>query len=124
MSHRYVNAMSTARSTSASIVSTLIPARLERLPWSRFHVLVVAALGITWILDGLEVTIVGAVSAVLQDRRTLGLGPAEIGAVASCYVAGAVVGALVFGWLTDRWGRRRMFYLTLAVYLGGVALSA
>jgi MFS family permease len=105
-------------------IATQIPARLDRLPWSRFHALVVAALGITWILDGLEVTMVGAVGAVLQDRRTLGLSPEEIGGVASCYVAGAVVGALVFGWLTDRWGRRRMFYLTLAVYLAGVALSA
>ncbi|HUK58195.1 MAG TPA: MFS transporter [Stellaceae bacterium] len=105
-------------------VTTRIPARLDRLPWSRFHALVIAALGITWILDGLEVTIVGAVSAVLQDRRTLGLTPEEIGAVASFYVAGAVAGALVFGWLTDRFGRKRMFYLTLAVYLVGVALSA
>src|SRR5665213_2445578 len=105
-------------------VMTRIPARLDRLRWSRFHLLVVVALGVTWILDGLEVTIVGAVGAVLEDRRTLGLTPEEIGAVASCYLAGAVAGALVFGWLTDRFGRRRMFYLTLGVYLTGVALSA
>ncbi len=109
---------------AAPSVATQIPARLDRLPWSRFHALVVAALGITWILDGLEVTIVGAVGAVLQDRRTLGLSPEEIGAVASFYVAGAVTAALAFGWLTDRFGRKRMFYLTLAVYLAGVALSA
>jgi MFS family permease len=109
---------------SPAAVVTRIPARLDRLPWSRFHVLVAVALGITWILDGLEVTIVGAVSAVLQDRHTLGLTPEEIGAIASCYVAGATAGALVFGWLTDRYGRRRMFYLTLAVYLLGVALSS
>jgi MFS family permease len=105
-------------------IETRIPARLDRLPWSLFHLLVVVALGVTWILDGLEVTIVGAVGAVLQDKATLGLSAEEIGALASCYVAGAVMGALVFGWLTDRFGRRRMFYLTLAVYLCGVALSA
>jgi MFS family permease len=105
-------------------VATRIPARLDRLPWSRFHALVVAALGVTWVLDGLEVTIVGAVSAVLEDRRTLGLAPEEIGAIASFYVAGAVGGALLFGWLTDRYGRKRIFYLTLAVYIAGVALSA
>ena len=105
-------------------VATRIPARLDRLPWSRFHLMVVVALGVTWVLDGLEVTIVGAVGAVLQDRRTLALTPEEIGGVASFYVTGAVVGALFFGWLTDRLGRRRMFFLTLAVYLVGVALSA
>jgi MFS family permease len=105
-------------------VTTQIPARLDRLPWSRFHLLVAVALGITWILDGLEVTIIGAVAAVLEDRRTLGLTPAEIGGLASFYVTGAVTGALVFGWLTDRFGRKRMFYLTLAIYLSGVALSA
>ena len=113
-----------ASATLLDQVVTHIPSRLDRLPWSRFHLLVVVALGVTWILDGLEVTIVGAVGAVLEDKRTLGLTPEEIGAVASCYLAGAVAGALVFGWLTDRFGRRRMFYLTLGVYLTGVALSA
>jgi MFS family permease len=113
-----------ASTTILDKVMTRIPARLDRLSWSRFHLLVVVALGVTWILDGLEVTIVGAVGAVLEDKRTLGLTPEEIGAVASCYLAGAVAGALVFGWLTDRFGRRRMFYLTLGVYLTGVALSA
>jgi MFS family permease len=105
-------------------VETGIPARLDRLPWSRFHLLVAVALGVTWVLDGLEVTIVGAVSAVLEDRRTLALTPEEIGAVASFYLVGAVLGALLFGWLTDRFGRKRMFYITLATYLAGVALSA
>ena len=116
--------MEGGRAVSLRAVATQIPARLDRLPWSRFHLLVVVALGVTWILDGLEVTIVGAVGAVLQDKATLGLSAEEIGALASCYVAGAVAGALFFGWLTDRFGRRRMFYLTLAVYLTGVALSA
>lgn len=106
-----------------TVVST-IPARLDRLPWSRFHLFLVVALGITWLLDGLEVTIVGAVSGVLESPLTLHLSPAQIGGLASFYLAGAVVGALGFGWLTDRIGRRRVFYLTLALYLTGVALSA
>ena len=105
-------------------ISTDIPARLDRLPWSRFHLLIVAALGITWILDGLEVTIVGALGGILQSPQTLGLSGEEIGAVASAYVTGAVIGSLIFGWLTDRLGRRRMFFVTLAVYLLGVLLSA
>lgn len=105
-------------------IETDIPARLDRLPWSRFHVLLILALGITWMLDGLEVTIVGAMGGVLGDARTLHLSPGDVGAVASCYVAGAVIGALVFGWLTDRFGRKKMFYLTLSLYLLGVLLSA
>jgi len=105
-------------------ITTDIPARLDRLSWSRFHLLVVIALGITWVLDGLEVTIVGALGGVLQDPRTLHLSATEIGSVASAYVIGAVVGALVFGWLTDRVGRKRMFFVTLAIYLVGVLLSA
>jgi MFS family permease len=103
---------------------TDIPARLDRLPWSRFHLLVVIALGITWILDGLEVTIVGAIGPVLQSPLTLGLSAAEIGAAGSAYVTGAVIGALGFGWLTDRFGRRFVFYVTLMVYLVGVLLTA
>jgi MFS family permease len=105
-------------------ITTDIPARLDRLPWSRFHLLVVTGLGITWILDGLEVTIVGALGGVLQNPGTLHLSATEVGSVASAYVGGAVVGALLFGWLTDRLGRKRMFFVTLAVYLLGVALSA
>ena len=105
-------------------LQTDIPGRLDRLPWSRFHGLLIAALGITWMLDGLEVTIVGAMGGVLGDARTLHLSAAEVGAVASCYVAGAVCGALVFGWLTDRFGRKKMFYITLGIYLLGVLLSA
>jgi len=74
-------------------IKTLIPARLDRLPWTRFHTLVVIALGVTWILDGLEVTLKGAVSGVLQEPGTLGLSPSEIGLIASFYLLGAVVGA-------------------------------
>jgi MFS family permease len=74
-------------------------------------------LGITWILDGIEVTIVGAIAPVLRDQETLGLSAAQIGSSASAYVAGAVLGALLFGWLTDQFGRRLVFYITLLVYL-------
>ena len=105
-------------------VLTQIPARLDRLPWSRFHILLVAALGITWILDGLEVTIVGSIGPALQSPHTLGLTATSLGEAASFYVIGAVFGALVFGWITDRFGRRSVFFLTLAVYLVGVLLSA
>ena len=105
-------------------VVTNIPARLDRLPWSRFHVLVVAALGITWILDGLEVTIVGSLGPVLQERRALGLSAQDVGMAASFYLAGAVIGAIVFGWLTDRIGRKRIFNITLGVYILGVLLTA
>ena len=105
-------------------VETDIPGRLDRLPFSRFHLLLIGALGVTWILDGLEVTIVGAIGGVLRDHRTLGLSATEIGAVGSCYVAGAVLGALAFGWAADRYGRRKIFYATLGLYLLGVALSA
>ncbi|MDH4096236.1 MAG: MFS transporter [Betaproteobacteria bacterium] len=105
-------------------VRTQIPERLDRLPWCRFHWLVVLALGVTWILDGLEVTFKGAVSGVLQLPETMGFSPVEIGLLGSGYLAGAVAGALVFGRLTDRYGRKRLFFVTLAVYLAGVGLSA
>src|SRR6201985_2345185 len=109
---------------SSAIVHTDIPFRLDRLPWSRFHALVVIGLGITWILDGLEVTIVGSLGPALQSAQTLSLSSANLGAVASFYVVGAVIGALGFGWVTDRFGRRLVFYVTLIVYLTGVMLSA
>ena len=109
---------------SASEITTDIPARIDRLPWSRFHLLVVVALGITWVLDGLEVTIVGSIGPILKNRQTLGLSDQEIGSIAACYVAGAVGGALLFGWLTDRFGRRLIFNVTLGIYLAGVLLTA
>ena len=106
-----------ARAETASVIETDVPARLDRLPWGRFHSLVVAALGITWILDGLEVTLAGSVAGVLKQGASLGLSNSDIGRAGSAYVAGAVLGAILFGWLTDRLGRRRLFFITLAVYM-------
>jgi MFS family permease len=110
--------------TPTGTLTTQIPARLDRLPWSGFHWRVVVGLGITWVLDGLEVTILGALSGVLQRPETLGLSAAEIGLSASGYLAGAVLGALFFGYLTDRLGRKKLFTVTLAVYLAGTAMNA
>ena len=103
---------------------TDIPHRLDALPWSRWHWRVVVALGITWILDGLEVTLVGAIGPVLERPETLGLSAAEIGLAASAYIGGAVLGALGFGRLADRHGRRRLFLVTLAVYLAATLATA
>src|SRR6202000_1980094 len=94
-------------------ITTDIPARLDRLPWSRFHWLVVVALGITWVLDGLEVTLTGSVSGALQGPHGLNLSDFQIGEAASFYLVGAVLGALGFGYLTDRLGRRKLFFVTL-----------
>ncbi|MEJ8848542.1 MFS transporter [Variovorax rhizosphaerae] len=98
------------------MLHTDIPARLDRLPWSRWHWRVVIALGVAWVLDGLEVTLVGSVGSVLERPDTLGLTAAQIGASGSLYIGGAVVGALLFGRLADRLGRKRLFLATLAVY--------
>src|SRR4051794_16722190 len=98
-------------------VKTDIPARLDRLPWSRWHWIVIFALGITWILDGLEVTLVGSISGALTQKDTLHLSTSQATAAGSFYLAGAVAGALLFGYLTDRFGRRKLFMITLGVYL-------
>src|SRR5256885_12531981 len=108
----------------SAIVETDIPARLDRLPWGRFHTLVVVALGITWILDGLEVTLAGAVAGALKESPVLQFSNADVGFAASAYIAGAVLGALFFGWLTDRLGRKMLFFITLAVYLCATAATA
>ncbi len=105
------------------IVETHVPARLDRLPWGRFHTLVVIALGITWILDGLEVTLAGSIAGALEASPVLAFAPAEIGLASSLYLFGAVVGALGFGWLTDRLGRRRLFFITLGLYLVATAAT-
>jgi MFS family permease len=107
-----------------TIVETDTPARLDRLPWGRFHTLVVVALGVTWILDGLEVTLAGALAGALKESPTLKFTNAEVGLAGSAYVAGAVIGALFFGWLTDRLGRKKLFFITVAVYLVATALTA
>ena len=107
-----------------SIIETDIPARLDRLPWGRFQTLVVAALGITWILDGLEVTLVGALAGALKQSPVLQLSNTDVGLASSAYLAGAVGGAVFFGWLTDRLGRKKLFFITLAVYLLATAATA
>src|SRR6478609_1710257 len=108
----------------AAVIETDIPARLDRLPWSRFHTLVVAALGITWILDGLEVTLAGALAGALKESPVLRFSNVDIGLASSAYLAGAVLGALFFGWLTDRLGRKKLFFITLVVYLTATAATA
>src|SRR5581483_1155217 len=109
---------------SAGVLETDIPARLDRLPWGRFHRLVILTLGITWILDGLEVTLAGALSPALKQPSALGLSNTQIGLASSAYVLGAVLGAVFFGWLTDRIGRRKLFFITLAIYLSATAATA
>lgn len=108
----------------ADTVVTDIPARMDRLPWARWHWLVVVALGITWILDGLEVTVVGALGSVLEEPETLALSSTQVGLAATAYIAGAIAGALVFGHFTDRFGRKRLFLITLGLYLVATACTA
>ena len=109
---------------SPAVVETDIPARLDRLPWGRFHTLVVVALGITWILDGLEVTLAGTVSGALKRSPVLQFSNTDVGLAGSAYIAGAVLGAVFFGWLTDRLGRKKLFFITLFVYLLATAATA
>src|SRR5499426_476169 len=113
-----------AKDAPGAVVETDIPARLDRLPWGRFQTLVVAALGITWILDGLEVTLVGALAGALKQSPVLKLSNTDVGLASSAYLAGAVLGAIFFGWLTDRLGRKKLFFITLAVYLVATAATA
>jgi MFS family permease len=109
---------------NGEMIESYVPARLDRLPWSSWHWLIVVSLGATWILDGLEVTLAGAVGGILTRHETLGLSDTQVGASATCYLAGAVLGALLFGYGTDRFGRKKLFFITVAVYLIGTALSA
>ncbi|MGN6309320.1 MAG: MFS transporter [Xanthobacteraceae bacterium] len=106
------------------IVETDIPARLDALRWSGFHTRVVIALGVTWILDGLEVTLAGTLSGALKDSATLRFSNFDVGIANSAYLAGAVLGALGFGWLTDRLGRKKLFFITLSLYLMATAATA
>ena len=109
---------------TAAVIETDIPARLDRLPWSRFHTLVVVALGITWILDGLEVTLAGSIAGALQESPVLHFDAEEVGLVGTAYLIGAVTGAVLFGYLTDRLGRRKLFFVTLGLYLVATAATA
>ena len=105
-------------------IESHVPARLDRMPWSRWHWLIIIALGATWILDGLEVTLAGSLGGILTRRETLGLSDAQVGASATFYLAGAVLGALFFGYGTDRLGRKKLFFITVAVYLTATGLTA
>ena len=109
---------------AAQWTETDVPARLDRLPWSRWHWLVVVALGITWVLDGLEVTLAGSVASVIKDKASLGFTDAEVGLTAAAYLTGAVGGALFFGYLTDRLGRKKLFTVTLLLYLVATLCTA
>src|ERR1700733_13040324 len=107
-----------------AVIETDIPARLDRLPWSRFHTLVIVALGITWILDGLEVTIAGSVSGALEQSPSLHFSEAEMGLAATACVGGAVCGQCVFCSLSHRFRRRQQFTHPLGLYLVATAASA
>ncbi|WP_319801823.1 MFS transporter [Arthrobacter sp. YA7-1] len=117
--------MSAVKGATSDIIETDIPGRMDRLPWSRWHWMIVIGLGTVWILDGLEVTIVGAIGdSLTQPNGGLGMSTADIGVAAAVYVAGACVGALVFGHLTDRFGRKKLFLLTLGLYLLATVATA
>jgi len=109
----------------AKATRTNVPQRLDRLPWSRWHWLVVISLGITWILDGLEVTIVGSISAVLESPHTLALSTVQVSAAGTAYLIGAVLGALFFGRMTDKFGRKRLFMVMISFtyIISGVLLT-
>ncbi len=123
-SHRVHERGPTAATTQLSgVIETDIPARLDALPFGRFHLLVIVALGVTWVLDGLEVTLAGSLSGELVQHTGLGLSNAQIGLAGSAYLLGAVLGAFGFGWLSDRLGRKKLFFITLAVYLLATAAT-
>ncbi|HSU29718.1 MAG TPA: MFS transporter [Bryobacteraceae bacterium] len=106
------------------VIESNVPQRLDRLPWSRWHLYMVLALGITWLLDGLEVTLAGSLASILKSPETLHFTDKQVGATASAYLVGAVTGALFFGWLTDRLGRKKLFLITLGLYLLATAATA
>src|SRR3954462_15256706 len=125
MSQARRRSMTTTREApTPGVIRSLIPARIDRLPWSPFHTRMVIALGVAWILDGLEITVASAVVGQRTKPETLGLASWEAGLIASVYLAGEVVGALFFGRLSDKLGRKKLFIVTLAVYLIGSGLTA
>jgi predicted MFS family arabinose efflux permease len=105
-------------------VATDIPFRLDRLPWSSFHWLLIVALGVTWILDGLEATAVASIGPTLEKASTLGLSHSRVGLAGTIYLVGAILGALLFGYLTDRLWRKRLFTVTLGIYIFGALATA
>src|SRR5271166_3264856 len=111
------NAGAISKAKEPDIIETRAPARLDRLPWGRFHTLVILALGITWVLDGLEVTLAGSVAGALKASPILQFSDTDVGLASSLYPAGAVSGSLFFGWLADWLGRRLLFFVTLILYL-------
>ncbi|MEU8229062.1 MFS transporter [Actinoplanes sp. NPDC048967] len=117
-------AQSLGSAPGTGTIRSLIPARIDRLNWSPFHTRMVMALGTAWVLDGIEITIAGAIGPVLTDQATLGLSTTEVGAIATVYLLGEVFGALFFGRLSDALGRKNLFVVTLGVYLAGNALTA
>src|SRR5689334_19351360 len=116
--------MTAANHAPPGVLRSLIPARIDRLPWSAFHTRMVVALGVAWVLDGLEIAIASAVGGVLSKPETLNLSSAAVGLIATVYLVGEVVGALVFGRMSDKLGRRNLFLITLGVYLFGSGLTA
>ncbi|MGH8959750.1 MAG: MFS transporter [Jatrophihabitantaceae bacterium] len=115
--------MTTTAGSLTKPIRSLVPARMDRLPWTRFHWLVVVGLGVSWILDGLEIQIVSLISPILAKTETLALSSGQVGFLGSMYLIGEVVGALFFGRLTDKLGRKRLFIVTLAIYLIGSGLG-
>src|SRR3954451_18073346 len=117
--------MTAAPDTGLGTIRTRIPGRLDRLPWARWHWMVIIGLGTVWMLDGLEVTVVGNVATRLSEPGSgIDITTAQVtGPVAAVYVAGSCIGALFFGWLTDRLGRKKLFMITLAIYLAATAAT-
>jgi MFS family permease len=113
-----------SEATSGAVLRSVIPARIDRLPWSKFHTRMVVALGVAWILDGLEITVASSVAGLLSEESTLGMSSTAVGAIATWYLIGEVIGALLFGRLSDKMGRRNLFMLTLGIYLVGSGLTA
>ena len=114
----------TPRTASSPAIRSLIPARIDRLPWSRFHTRLVVALGVAWILDGLEITIASNVGPFLTQKNTLNMSAGAVADIATWYLIGEVIGALIFGQLSDKLGRKNLFMVTLGVYLLGSGLTA
>ena len=114
-----------SNTATGKTIRSLIPARIDRLPWSPFHTRMVLALGVAWVLDGLEITVASAVArAADRAGRRSGCRSTPVGLVATVYLLGEVVGALFFGRLSDKLGRKKLFMITLGVYLGGAGLTA